>query len=104
MLPIPICVPDRVKEMVYLLPGQKPAQKKDLTIEHSGESSLMVPHGVCSNNRERKCDRLQRFHRKPQNENLRFCTEWGCRCIFECNLLVFMKEYRITLNSLLAKQ
>lgn len=42
MLPIPICVPDKVKEMVYLLPGQKPTQK-DLTMENSGESSLMVP-------------------------------------------------------------
>lgn len=103
MLPMPICVPDRVKEMVYLLPGQKAAQKEDLTIEHSCESSLMVPHGVCSNNRERKCDRPKKFHRKPQDEILRFFTEWSCRYVFECNLVVCMKEYHITLNSLLAK-
>lgn len=75
MLAIPICVPDKVKEMVYLLPRQKPAQKEDLTMENSGESSLMVPHGVCSNNRERKHDRLKKSHRKPEEENLSFLTE-----------------------------
>jgi len=66
MSPIPICVPDKVKEMVYLLPGQKPAQKERLTMENSGESSLMVPHGVCSNNRERKHDRLKKNSQKAR--------------------------------------
>lgn len=56
---MPICVPDKLKEMLYILPGQKSAQKKDLTVKNFGEFSLMVSHGVCSNNRERKRDRLQ---------------------------------------------
>lgn len=66
MLPIPICVPDKVKEMVYLLPGQKPAQKEDLTMENSSEPSLMVSHGVISYNRERKRDRLKKISQKAR--------------------------------------
>lgn len=80
MLPIPICVPDEVKEIVYLLPGQKAAQKEVPTMENSAESSLMVPHGVCSSNRERKSDRLKKnilknAHKKPKDVNLRNFTQ-----------------------------
>lgn len=54
---MPTCVPDKLKEMFYILPGQKSEEKKDLTMENFGEFSLMVSREVCSNNRERKRDR-----------------------------------------------